>query len=74
MDFSKHIQKAEEAFRQRNYDFAVELYQQLLELDPDQGEARSGLRRLSEAMPFSHAPFPSSAQYDRPSDPARCRR
>lgn len=45
MDFSKHIQKAEEAARRRNYDFAVELYQQLLELDPDQGEARGGLRR-----------------------------
>jgi len=45
LDFAKHIQKAEEAFRRRNYDFAVELYQQLLELDPDQGDARAGLRR-----------------------------
>lgn len=45
MDYSKHIQKAEEAARRKNYDFAVELYQQLLELDPDQGEARAGLRR-----------------------------
>ena len=45
MDFTKHIQKAEEAFRRRNYDFAVEVYQQLLEIDPDQGEARAGLRQ-----------------------------
>ncbi len=45
MDFTKHIQKAEEAFRRRNYDFAVEVYQQLLEIDPDQGAARSGLRQ-----------------------------
>jgi tetratricopeptide (TPR) repeat protein len=45
LDFSKQIQKAEEALRRRNYDFAVELYRQLIELDPDQGEARSGLRR-----------------------------
>ncbi len=45
VDFSKHIQKAEEAARKRNYDFAVQLYQQLLEIDPDQGEARGGLRR-----------------------------
>ena len=45
MDFSKHIQKAEEALRRRNYDFAVELYRQLVDLDPDQGEARGGLRR-----------------------------
>ena len=46
LDFSKHIQKAEEAARRRNFDYAVELYQQLLEIDPDQGEARSGLRRV----------------------------
>lgn len=46
LDFSKHIQKAEEAARRRNYDFAVQLYQQLLEIDPDQGAARAGLRRV----------------------------
>lgn len=46
MDYTKHIQKAEEATRRKNYDFAVELYQQLLELDADQGEARAGLRRV----------------------------
>lgn len=45
VDYTKHIQKAEEASRRRNYDFAVELYQQLLEIEPDQGEARAGLRR-----------------------------
>jgi len=45
VDFSKHLQKAEEALRRRNYDFAVEVYQQLLEIDPDQGEARAGLRQ-----------------------------
>ncbi len=44
MDFSKQLQKADEALRRRNYDFAVELYQQLLEISPDLGEARSGLR------------------------------
>lgn len=44
MDFSKHIKKAEEASRRRNYDYAVELYRQLLDLDADLGEARSGLR------------------------------
>lgn len=46
VDYSKHIQKAEEAARRRNYDFAVQLYQQLLEIDPDVGEARAGLRRV----------------------------
>jgi tetratricopeptide (TPR) repeat protein len=45
LDFQKHIQKAEEALRRRNYDFAIELYRQLIELDPDLGDARGGLRR-----------------------------
>ena len=45
MDFSKHIQKAEEAHRRRNYDFAIELYRQLIELNPNLGAARGGLRR-----------------------------
>ena len=45
MDYSKHIQKAEEAARRRNYDFAIQLYQQLLEINPDVGEARAGLRQ-----------------------------
>ncbi|QDU69619.1 tetratricopeptide repeat protein [Engelhardtia mirabilis] len=44
MDFSKHLQKADEAIRRKNFDFAVELYRQLLDVDPDQGEARAGLR------------------------------
>lgn len=45
MDFTKQLQKADEALRRRNWDFAVELYQQLLELSPDLGEARGGLRQ-----------------------------
>lgn len=44
MDFSKHLAKAEEALRRKNFDFAIDLYRQLLDLDPDQEEARSGLR------------------------------
>ena len=45
MDFSKQLQKADEALRKRNFDFSVQLYQQLLEIQPDLGEARAGLRR-----------------------------
>ena len=45
MDYSKHLEKAEEALRRKNFDFAIEVYQQLLELEPDLGEARAGLRR-----------------------------
>jgi tetratricopeptide (TPR) repeat protein len=46
VDYSKHIQKADEAARRRNYDFAIQLYQQVLEIDPDVGDARAGLRRV----------------------------
>lgn len=44
MDLSKHLEKAAEATKRRNYAFAVNLYGQLLALQPDNGDARSGLR------------------------------
>ena len=44
MDFSKQLAKAEEAFKRRNYDFAADLYRQLVDIEPDLGEARGGLR------------------------------
>lgn len=44
MDLSKHLEKAEEAVKRRNYAFAVNLYAQLLALQPDNGKARAGLR------------------------------
>lgn len=45
MDFSKQLNKAEEAMRRRNYDFAAELYRQLVDIEPDLGPARAGLRQ-----------------------------
>lgn len=48
MDFSKQLAKAEEAFKRRNYDFAADLYRQLVDIDPDLGEARGGLRRANQ--------------------------
>jgi len=44
VDFSKQLAKAEEAFKRRNYDFAADLYRQLVDIEPDLGEARGGLR------------------------------
>jgi tetratricopeptide (TPR) repeat protein len=44
MDLSKHLEKADEAVKRRNYAFAVNLYGQLLGLQPDNGKARAGLR------------------------------
>ena len=45
MDLSKHLEKAAEAVKRRNYGFAVNLYGQLLALQPDNGDARTGLRQ-----------------------------
>lgn len=47
LDFTKHLQKADEAVRRRNYDFAIDLYRQLLDLDADQEAARRGLRHAT---------------------------
>ena len=44
MDLSKHLEKAAEAVKRRNYAFAVKVYGQLLAIQPDNGDARAGLR------------------------------
>ncbi|MEO0478622.1 MAG: hypothetical protein AAF196_03995, partial [Planctomycetota bacterium] len=44
MDLSKHLEKASEAVKRRNFGFAVKLYSQLLAIQPGNGEARRGLR------------------------------
>ncbi|MCA8956052.1 MAG: tetratricopeptide repeat protein [Planctomycetes bacterium] len=44
MDLSKHLETAADAVKRRNYPYAIKLYGQLLGLQPDNGEARSGLR------------------------------
>ncbi|MHC5062809.1 MAG: tetratricopeptide repeat protein [Planctomycetota bacterium] len=57
MDLSKHLEKAAEAVKRRNYPFAIGLYHQLLDIQPDEGRAREGLRRAlfkkAEAKPPS---------------------
>ncbi|MCA9319597.1 MAG: tetratricopeptide repeat protein [Planctomycetes bacterium] len=45
MDTSKHIDRAEKEVARRNYDLAISLFDQILALDPDNGDARSGKRR-----------------------------
>ena len=45
MDLSNHLEKAAEAVKRRNYPFAVSLYGKLLALQPDNGDARAGLRQ-----------------------------
>ncbi len=44
MDLSKHLENAAQAVKRRNYASAVTMYSRLLALQPDNGEARAGLR------------------------------
>ncbi len=44
MDLSKHLEKADEARKRRNFPLAIGLYHQILDLDPDMEAARKGLR------------------------------
>jgi len=43
MDLDKQIEKAEEALKRRNFDFAINLYLQLLQIAPNNMKARRGL-------------------------------
>lgn len=57
MDLSKHLEKAEEAVKRRGYPLAIDIYNKLLAMQPDNGEARRGLRtalfKRAEAKPPS---------------------
>jgi tetratricopeptide (TPR) repeat protein len=44
IDVSKQIAKAESAFQSRKYDIAIEIFQQALEIDPDNRRGRRGIR------------------------------
>lgn len=43
MDLDKQIEKAEEALKRRNFEFAINLYLQLLQIAPNNMKARTGL-------------------------------
>jgi tetratricopeptide (TPR) repeat protein len=45
MDLSKYLENANEAVKRRNFSMAVKIYAQVLQIQPDFGEARAGLRR-----------------------------
>ncbi|NRA95735.1 MAG: tetratricopeptide repeat protein [Planctomycetes bacterium] len=44
VDVSKYIDKAEQEVKRRNFDHAMTLYREILQIDPDCGDARSGIR------------------------------
>ena len=45
MDLSKYLENAADAAKRRQYPTAVKIYAQVLQIQPDYGEARAGLRR-----------------------------
>ncbi|MFM1872457.1 MAG: hypothetical protein RL398_1879 [Planctomycetota bacterium] len=45
MDLSKHLENAAEAVKRRNFAMAVKIYAQVLQIQPDYGDARLGLRK-----------------------------
>jgi tetratricopeptide (TPR) repeat protein len=45
MDLSKHLKTAADAIKRRNYPVAIKTYGMVLGLQPDNGEARAGLRQ-----------------------------
>ena len=45
MDLSKYLENAADAVKRRNFSLAVKIYGQVLQIQPDFGEARAGLRR-----------------------------
>ncbi len=59
VDVSKHIAKAEEALRKKNFDFAVGFLQQVISLQPDHGEARRLYCRGQELSGLDVAPVRS---------------
>ncbi len=60
VDVSKHVAKADAAAAQKKYDLAMEIYLQALQIDPDNRDARRGvrlaaLRRVEHNYPSSMA-------------------
>lgn len=45
MDLSKYLENANDALKRRNFSLAVQIYHQVLQIQPDFGDARSALRR-----------------------------
>lgn len=46
MDLSRYLEQAADAAKRRNFALAVKIYGQVLQIQPDFGEARAGLRKV----------------------------
>jgi tetratricopeptide (TPR) repeat protein len=61
MDTSKLTEKAKEAVQRRNYEYAIDLFQQALALNPDDVESRRDLRAVATRFVKEKGISPSSA-------------
>ncbi|MBM3963401.1 MAG: hypothetical protein FJ306_16120, partial [Planctomycetes bacterium] len=61
MDLSKFLEQAADATKRRNYAMAVKIYSQVLSIQPDFGEARSGLRKALFQKAAQKAPSKAGA-------------
>jgi tetratricopeptide (TPR) repeat protein len=46
--YEKLVEKAREAAKRRNYDYAIDLYMQVLKLNPDHGDAAREIRQVTK--------------------------
>lgn len=69
IDVSKQVAKAESAFQSRKYDLAIEIYQQALEIDPDNRRGRRGVRMA--ALKKAEHSYPSAFSIKIATVPAR---
>jgi tetratricopeptide (TPR) repeat protein len=61
MDLGKHLENAAEAVKRRNFALAVKTYTQVLQIQPDYGEARAGLRKALFAKAAHKKPSRATA-------------
>ncbi|HYC77299.1 MAG TPA: tetratricopeptide repeat protein [Planctomycetota bacterium] len=47
VDVSKYLERADNEAKRKNFDGAMTLYEEILRIDPDSGEARRGIRRAA---------------------------
>lgn len=59
-DVTRFIERAEQEVKRKNYDEAIRQFRQILEIDPDCGEARSGIRMA--AIKKFEKRYPSAAE------------
>lgn len=61
MDLSKYLEQAADAAKRRNFALAVKIYGQVLQIQPDFGEARAGLRKVLFQKAAQKAPAKAMA-------------